>query len=344
LEEVDSLAEKRIGNQTIKLANPPSIVSTASIVGPKEGEGPLKDYFDIILDDDYWGQESWEKSESKMQEEAIKLAITKANLCENDIEYLFSGDLLNQIITSSYSAKQFSIPYFGLYGACSTMSESLSLGSIAIDGGYADKVVCATSSHFSTAERQYRFPLEYGTQRPFSAQWTVTGAGACVLSSQGQGPYITYITTGKVIDAGIDDVNNMGSAMAPAAADTIIQHFKDTGFNIDEYELIITGDLGAIGKSVLLDLMKQEGYDISEIYTDCGIKIFENKKQDTHAGGSGCGCSAVVLNGYVFSEMQKGSFNKVLFISTGALHSPTSSLQGETIPGIAHAVTISNEK
>lgn len=333
---------KRVGAQTVKLANPPSIISTASIVGPKEGEGPLKDYFDTILDDDLWGQESWEKSETKLQEETIKLAITKADLSLNDIQYLFSGDLLNQIITSSYAARQLSIPFFGLYGACSTMTESLSLGAMIIDGGFADKVVCATSSHFSTAERQYRFPLEYGSQRPFSSQWTVTGSGASVLSSSGSGPYITYITTGKIIDLGIKDANNMGAAMAPAAIDTISQHFKDTGYTPDDYDLIITGDLGLVGKKILLDLMKKEGYDLSEIYTDCGIKIFDGVEQDTHAGGSGCGCAAVVFNGYVYSEMLNNNLNRVLLIATGALHSPIITQQGESIPGIAHAVTIDN--
>ena len=336
------MALKRIGSQTVKLSSPPSIMGTASIVGPKEGEGPLKDYFDIILEDDMWGQESFEKSEAKIQEEAIKLAILNANLSTNDIEYLFAGDLLNQIITSSYSARQLNIPFFGLYGACSTMAESLSLGAMIIDGQFADKVVCATSSHFSSAERQFRFPLEYGSQRGFSAQWTVTGGGATVLSSTGSGPYITYITTGKIVDLGIVDVNNMGGAMAPAAIDTISQHFKDTGYNPEDYDLIITGDLGLVGKKILLDLLRKEGYDLSKNYSDCGIKIFDGVEQDTHAGGSGCGCAAVVFNGYIYKELMKKNLNRVLLIATGALHSSISTLQGESIPGIAHAVTIDN--
>ncbi|WP_077367897.1 stage V sporulation protein AD [Anaerosalibacter sp. Marseille-P3206] len=338
------MAIKRIGSQTVKMANPPSIISTATIVGPKEGEGPLKDYFDLILEDDLWQQESWEKSESKMQEEVLKMALTKANLSEGNMDYLFSGDLLNQIVVSSYSARQLSIPYFGLYGACSTMSESLSLGAMIIDGGFADKVACCTSSHFSTAERQYRYPLEYGNQRTFSAQWTVTGAGASILSSEGNGPYITYVTTGRVIDPGIVDVNNMGAAMAPAAIDTISKHFIDTGYNPDDYDLIITGDLGAIGKSIVIDLMGKEGYDLSKVYDDCGVRIFDNEAQDTHAGGSGCGCSAVVFNGFVYNQLLNGSFKRVLLISTGALHSPITMQQGESIPGIAHAVTITNVK
>ncbi|MBE6081357.1 MAG: stage V sporulation protein AD [Tissierellaceae bacterium] len=338
------MENKRMGKRTIKLVNSPSIINTATIVGPKEGDGPLREYFDIILEDDLWEQESWEKCEKKMQEEAIRLVLTKANLTENEIDYLFSGDLLNQIISSAYAARQISIPFFGLYGACSTMSESLSLGAMLIDGGFANNIICSTSSHFSTAERQYRFPLEYGSQRPFSSQWTVTGCGASLLSSSGDGPYINYVTTGKVIDPGINDVNNMGAAMAPAAVDTIMQHFKDTGFNPDDYDMILTGDLGAVGKSVLLDIMDSQGYDLSKVYDDCGMKIFDNLRQDVHAGASGCGCSASVFNGYIYSELKSRNIDKLLLVSTGALHSSTSTLQGETIPGIAHAVSISNFK
>lgn len=333
---------KRIGSQTVKLASPVSIIGTASIVGPKEGDGPLKNYFDIILEDDLWGQESFEKAESKIQEESIKLAIANANLSPKDIEFLFSGDLLNQITSSSYTARQLEIPHFGLYGACSTMLESISLGAMIVDGGFADNVVCATSSHFSSAERQFRFPLEYGNQRNFSSQWTVTGAGATVLSSNGNGPYITYITSGKILDLGIKDVSNMGGAMAPAAIDTISQHFKDTGYTPDDYDLIITGDLGLVGRNIVLDLMKKDGFDLSKNYSDCGIKIFDGVEQDTHAGGSGCGCIAVVFNGYIYKEMMKGNLNRVLLVATGALHSPIMTFQGESIPGIAHAVTIDN--
>jgi stage V sporulation protein AD len=338
------MAKKKLGKQSVAFDNPPSIISTATIVGPKEGQGPLKDYFDLVLEDDLWGQGTWEKCESKMQEEAVKMAVKNGNILESDIEYLFAGDLLNQIISSSYAARQLSMPYIGLYGACSTMALGLSMSAMTIDGGYADKVACVTSSHFSTAERQYRFPLELGNQRPPTSQWTVTGAGAVILASQGNGPYITHITTGKIIDPGVKDVNNMGAAMAPAAADTIVQHFNDTGFSIDDYDLIITGDLASIGKSIVLDIIKEQGYDISRVYNDCGLKIFDNERQDTHAGGSGCGCSAVVFAGYIYKEMMKGNLNRVLLVSTGALHSPTSALQGESIPGIAHAVTISNTK
>ncbi|HEY8362158.1 MAG TPA: stage V sporulation protein AD [Tissierellaceae bacterium] len=338
------MAIKKIGAQTVKFQNPPSIISTYTIVGPKEGEGPLKDYFDYILEDDTWGQKSFEKAEAKIQEETIKAAITNGNLTNQDIDYLISGDLLNQIVSSTYTARQLSIPYFGLYGACSTMTESLSLGAMLIDGGFADKVVCATSSHFSSAERQFRFPLEYGNQRNFSAQWTVTGAGATILSSTGNGPYITYVTTGKIVDKGIKDASNMGAAMAPAAVDTLITHFKDTGFSPSDYDLIITGDLGKVGKAIVLDLMKKEGYDLSNNYTDCGVEIYDTEKQDTHAGGSGCACSAVVFNGYIYKEMKKGNLKRVLLIATGALHSTTINQQGESIPGIAHAVTIDINK
>ncbi|MBZ4644683.1 MAG: stage sporulation protein [Petroclostridium sp.] len=333
---------KRLGKQTVKLQYPPSIISTASIVGKKEGEGPLKDYFDQILDDGYWGEKTWEKAESKILRETVIKAVTKANMSLGDMNYIFAGDLLNQCIGSSFGIRELEIPFFGLYGACSTMAESLSLAAMIIDGGFADYAVAATSSHFCSAERQFRFPLEYGGQRSPTSQWTVTGAGAVVLSNQGNGPYVTHITTGKIVDLGIKDANNMGAAMAPAAADTIFTHFEDTGFIPDDYDLIITGDLAQIGKEITEDILQKKGCNISRQFTDCGLKIFDNKRQDTHAGGSGCGCSAAVLAGYLYHELTKGSLNKILFIATGALMSPTSSQQGESIPGIAHAVTIQN--
>lgn len=335
---------KKIGAQTVKLENPPSVASYYSIVGPKEGEGPLKDYFDLILEDDLWGQESFEKAESKIQESCISSAVDKAGLSSDKIDYLIAGDLINQITPSAYSARQLALPFYGVYGACSTMTQSLSLASMLIDGGFADNIVCAVSSHFSTAERQFRFPLEYGSQRKMSAQWTVTGAGATVLSSTGSGPYVKYATTGKIIDPGITDSANMGSAMAPAAIDTLVKHFEDTGLDPSHYDLILTGDLGHVGKSIVIDLMKKKGYDLSKNYTDCGVEIFDKEKQDTHAGGSGCACSATVYNSYVFKEMAKGKLNRVLLMSTGALHSTMSTQQGESIPGIAHAVAIENTK
>ena len=331
---------KKLGGQTVKFDNPPKIIATYSIVGPKEGEGPLYEHFDQILDDDTLGKESFEKAESQMMFTAISEALKKANLKESDIDYLFSGDLLNQIISSSFAAREFNIPFFGLYGACSTMSESLSLASIIMDGGFAKHVVATTSSHFSSAERQFRFPLEYGSQRPKTAQWTVTGSGAVVLGYEGDYPEVTYVTTGKVKDFGQKDANNMGAAMAPAAVDTIVNHFKDTGRNPSDYDVIATGDLGVIGRELADKLIEEFGYDIRKQHIDCGEIIFDNEKQKTEAGGSGCGCSAVVFSGYLYKKLLKKEIRKVLLVSTGALMSTTSSLQGETIPGIAHAVAI----
>ena len=334
------MAQKRLGKQTIKLSNPPTMLATAAVVGPKEGEGPLAQYFDMIQKDDYFGQDSWEKAESKFTEEAIKRAISKSGVSITSIDYMFAGDLLNQIISSSFAARNLEIPFLGLYGACSTMAESLSIGSMVIDGGYADHVICATSSHFSSAERQYRFPLEQGVQRPPYAQWTVTGSGATVLSATGNGPYITHVTTGKVIDFGTKDANNMGAAMAPAAVDTITAHFKETGRVPGYYDLIVTGDLATVGKEIALELLKKEGLDLQNNYNDCGCMIFDNQKQDTHSGGSGCGCSATVLNGFIYKQLKHKEINRVLFVATGALLSPTSAWQGESIPCIAHAVAI----
>lgn len=334
------MAEKKMGMQTVKLTNPPSILSTASIVGSKEGEGPLRDYFDVIIKDDLFEEQTWEKAETKMSREAVKLALGKIKMTPDKIDYMFAGDLLNQIISSTFSARELKIPFYGLYGACSTMTESLGLAAMMIDGGYANYTIAATSSHFCSAERQFRFPLEHGNQRPPSSQWTVTGSGAAVLGSGGNGPYVTYVTTGRVMDFGEKDANNMGAAMAPAAADTIIRHFKDTGFTPESYDLIITGDLGKIGRQLAVEIVQKNNYDIAPRFTDCGIEIFDLSRQDVHAGASGCGCSAVVFCGYLYKEMQKGNLNRILLISTGALMSPTSSQQGESIPGIAHAVTI----
>lgn len=331
---------KRLGKQTLKLSKPPSMIANASIVGPKEGEGPLAKYFDQILEDDYFGEDSWEKAESKMLREVIKNAIKKSGRGNTGINFMFAGDLLNQIVSSSFAARELQIPFVGLYGACSTMAESLCMGSMLLDGGFAEAVVCATSSHFSSAERQYRFPLEQGVQRPPFAQWTVTGAGAAILSEAGNGPYITCLTIGKVLDFGIKDANNMGAAMAPAAVDTITAHLRETGRSPGYYDLIVTGDLGNVGKAIALDMMKKEGYNLEKVYDDCGSMIFDGARQDTHAGGSGCGCSAVVLNGYIAKEMEKGNLKKVLLVATGALLSPTTTWQGESIPSIAHAVAI----
>lgn len=335
-----SSAEKKVGKQTIKLQNPPRIISTYSIVGPKEGDGPLKDYFHRILDDDTLGKESFEKAESEMMFSAISNAISNANLKNEDIDYLFAGDLLNQIVSSGYAARELGIPFFGLYGACSTMSESLSLASLFLDAGFAKYAVASTSSHFSAAERQFRFPLEYGSQRNPTAQWTVTGSGAMVLSRTGDFPRVTYVTTGIVKDYGEKDVNNMGAAMVPAAVDTIYQHFKDTGRTPKDYDVIATGDLGKLGKEMTAKLLLEYGYDVSDVYEDCGDMIFDDERQKTDSGGSGCGCSAVVTCGYFYKKLLRKEIKKMLIVSTGALMSPTTSLQGESIPGIAHAVAI----
>ncbi len=335
-----SMAEKHIGKQTIVLKNPPSIKATASIVGPKEGKGELKNCFDYIIPDELWGEDSWEKAESKLVRETFAKVLQNAQLSNDKIDYILAGDLLNQCIAANYGLRESNVPFFGLYGACSTMAESMSIGSMLVDGGFADNVVCLTSSHFCSAEKQFRFPLELGNQRTPTSQWTVTGSGAVVLSSQGTGPYIKQITTGKIVDLGVTDVNNMGAAMAPSAADTILTHFSDTGLVPEYYDLIVTGDLGKIGKQLCIDILKMNGLEIEAMYNDCGVMIFNLKEQDTHAGGSGCGCSATVFAGHIYKEIMKGNLKRVLFIATGALMSPISLQQKESIPGIAHAVSI----
>lgn len=330
---------KRVGNQTVQFENPPIILSSSNIVGPKEGEGPLRDSFDKIIDDSYYNEKTWEKAEQKMLQEAMEISLRKANLSPEDMNFMLAGDLLNQIISANFTARNLSIPFLGIYGACSTMVESLAVGSMLIDGGFAEKVIVGASSHYDTAERQYRFPTELGTQRPLSSQWTVTGAGAAIIGKEGRGLKITHATIGKVVDKGVKDSGDMGSAMAPAALDTIINHFKDTNRGPEDYDLIITGDLAIIGKTLVQQLAEKAGYDLSKVYTDCGILIFD-PVQDTHAGGSGCGCSAVVLTGEIFRAMEEGKYKRILALGTGALLSPTSILQGESIPGIGHAVVI----
>ncbi|ADL51847.1 stage V sporulation protein AD [Clostridium cellulovorans] len=331
-----------IGKQTIKLDTRPRIITTTSVVGKKEGEGPLNEYFDIVLQDDLNGTDSYEKAESSIMYKAVTETIKKARLSEEDIDYLFGGDLLNQLTATSFAVRKLNIPFFGLYGACSTMTESLSLASLMVEGGFANNVIATTSSHFSSAERQFRFPLEYGSQRNPTAQWTVTGSGSMLLqkSEDTQYPYVSYVTTGKVKDYGIVDANNMGAAMAPAAVDTIKQHFIDTGRSPKDYDIIATGDLGIYGRNITNQLLLECGYDIGKRYIDCGAEIFDQNTQDTLAGGSGCGCSAVVFSGYIFKRLLSKQLKRVLLVSTGALLSPTSTLQGETIPGIAHAVAI----
>ncbi len=334
---------KKLGKQSYNITGCVSVEGYACVGGKKESEGPLGAFLDITTDDGYFGEKTWEKAESKMQKETVIKAVSKAGKSLADIDAIFAGDLLNQCIGSSYGLRELEIPFYGLYGACSTMAESLSVGSIMIDGAFAQNVVCGTSSHFCSSERQFRMPLEYGGQRPFTAQSTATASGMVVLSNSGNGPYITGITTGKIVDKGIKDGLNMGAAMAPAAVDTLLNHFEDFNTSPSAYDLIVTGDLGKLGHSIVMDLLEKNGIKMKN-YNDCGMMLYDLKKQDVHSGGSGCGCSAAVLCSYILPQMEKGKLKKVLFIGTGALMSPVSIQQGESIPGIAHAVVISNER
>ena len=333
---------ERLGKQTIKFNTPPTITEASSIVGPKEAQGPLAKYFDQCLEDEFWGEKTWEKAESKIIKENVNTLIFKSGIPIDQIDYCFAGDLLNQCISSSFGLRDINLPFFGVFGACSTFVESMCLGSVFIEGGGAKNVVCATSSHFCSAEKQFRFPLELGNQRTPTAQWTVTGSGAALLSSSGSGPYITNITPGKIIDMGIKDANNMGAAMAPAAFDTLITHLQDTCRKPSYYDLIITGDLGYIGKDILTELANTKGYNIKNNYNDCGVLIFDKNEQDTHSGGSGCACVATTFSGYLYKQLKSRKINKILLIATGALMNATSSQQGESIPGIAHAISIEN--
>lgn len=339
--EVSHMANKKLGRQTFALACPPTIIGHANVVGKKEGDGPLRDSFDLISQDLSFGQKSWEKAECFMQRQALQSALGKAGKTAAEIDLLFAGDLLNQCISSSYNARWAKIPYFGLYGACSTMSEALALASMSLDGGFGTLAAAVVSSHFCSAERQYRTPLEYGGQRTPTAQWTATAAGAVILSAAGTGPHITHITVGAVQDKGIKDANNMGAAMTWAAYDTLSAHFQDTGQLPTDYDLIVTGDLGLLGRELLTELFRRDGIDLSGVYNDCGCLLFDTDAQDVHCGASGCGCSASVLTGHLLNGMRAGRWNRLLFCATGALHSPTSLGQGESIPGICHAIAIS---
>ena len=338
------MSSKHVGKQSIALAAPPSVAGHACIGGKKEGEGPLGNSFDVINDDTTFGEKTWEKSESALQKQTFSLALSKASLPPSAVEFVFAGDLLNQCTGSAFSLRDVEIPYWGLYGACSTMAEGLALASLMIDGGFADCTAAVTSSHFCSAERQFRFPIEYGGQRTPTAQWTVTGSGAVILTAEGPGPYITHITCGKIVDHGIKDASNMGAAMAPAAYDTLKAHFTDLALRPSDYDLIVTGDLGAVGSEILIDLLKRDDIDIAPQYNDCGLMIYSVESQDVHAGGSGCGCSASVLSGHLLNGMRSGRWKKILFAATGALLSPTSTMQGESIPSICCAVAISNSR
>ena len=335
---------EKLGKQTIRMDNFPTITQVASIVGPKEGEGPLAKYFDRCLEDEFWGEKSWEKAESKIIKETVIAVIAKSNITNTNIDFCFAGDLLNQCISSSFGLREINIPFFGVFGACSTFVESMCLASVFVDSKAAKNIVCAASSHFCSAEKQFRFPLELGNQRPPTAQWTVTGSGSAIISEEGNGPFITHITPGKIVDMGIKDANNMGAAMAPAAFDTLITHFQDTNRAPSYYDAIVTGDLGYVGSDILQDLCKNKGYNINNLHNDCGKLIFDKQNQDTHSGGSGCACIATVFSGYFYKLLQDKKINKLLLIATGALMNSTSSQQGESIPGIAHAISIENSK
>ena len=336
--------EVQKGKQSLQFAEAPFIISSASIVGKKEGKGPLGECFDMVCEDDKFGGDTWEEAESTLQKEAVALTLGRAEQTSEDIRYLFAGDLLGQNIATSFGLQDYSVPLFGLYGACSTCGESLSLAAMTVAAGYADQVIAVTSSHFASAEKQFRFPLEYANQRPLSATWTVTGSAAFLVGKKKSKVQITGITTGKIMDYGIKDSMNMGAAMAPAAADCIAQHFEDFNRSPHDYDKIITGDLGTIGKEILIDLLLEKGYDISQVHTDCGIEIFDAATQNTGAGGSGCGCSAVTLSGHFLKHLERGNLQRILFVPTGALLSTVSFNEGKTVPGIAHAVVLEHVK
>jgi len=330
---------KKRGSQSVAFASPPIINSTANIVGPMEGEGLLQEYFDCIMSDNLNNCDSWEQCESYMMEWAIKTAVNKDNSTMDMIDCILAGDLLNQLMSTHFAVKKLNRPFLGLYGACSTMVESLLLGAVLLDGGFVNKVAVAASSHHDAAERQYRFPSELGVQKPPSSQWTVTGSGAAVLSMLGNGPRITAATIGKIVDYGIKDPNAMGSAMAPAAADTLFTHLQDTGRVPAYYDMIFTGDVGSVGKQLVIQLMQEQGLDITNNYEDCGCMIYR-EEQDTHSGASGCASSAVVFSGYIYRALMTSKLKKILLIGTGSLHSTTSYQQKESIPCIAHAVAV----
>lgn len=385
------MEKKRVGQRSIQFLKPPHVAASASVVGKKEGEGPLHTYFDRIDETDLFGGQSWEDAESSMQRQAAELAIQKAGYETEDMHYILAGDLLGQLIASSFGIAQTNIPFLGIYGACSTMGEGLLVSSMLVEAGFAERTVNVTSSHFASAEKEFRFPLGYGNQRPLAATWTVTGSGAVVLISEeeaqkrkqnikqknlqkgkkevyisqkneiqsnknqemdlgcsyedntwgkGRDVLITGATVGKIVDYGVKDKSNMGACMAPAAADTIAAHLRDFKRKPQDYDKIITGDLGAVGKEILLQLLQEQGFDATKVHEDCGMLIYDNEWQDTHSGGSGCGCSAATFASYLLNELREGTWSRILFVPTGALLSPVSSNEGRTIPGIAHAVVV----
>ena len=330
--------------RVLRLEHPPTFAGYAAVVGGKEFEGPLGADFDLHDESDTFGMDTWEKSESEMQRLALGLALAKGKLSAGDIDAIFAGDLLNQCTGSAYGLISFEKPYFGLYGACSTFAEATMLAALMIGAGYFKRAAAVSSSHFCSAERQFRFPLEYGGQRAPTAQWTATASGAAVLSAEGSGPYVTEVMPGIIIDKGVRDISNMGAAMAPAAIDSLTAYFSETGKKPEDFDLILTGDLGLEGHSITRTLMKNVGYDLSSVYNDCGLLLYGGASQDVHCGGSGCGCSASVICGHILKRFAKGELQNVLYLATGALMSPNSLKQGATIPGIAHLVHISAER
>lgn len=336
--------DQQIGSQSLQFEMAPYILSSASVVGKKEGEGPLGELFDMVCGSDKFGEDSWEQSESAMQKESVALAMGKAGITEKEVRYIFAGDLLGQTIATSFGLLNYEIPLFGLYGACSTCGEALSLGAMCVAAGFADRVLAVTSSHFASAEKQFRFPVEYANQRPLSATWTVTGSGAFVLGKESGDVRISGITTGVITDYGIRDSMNMGAAMAPAAAKLIVQNFKDFHRGPKDYDLIVTGDLGYVGQEILWKLVRDEGYDISSNHTDCGIEIFDKEEQGTQSGGSGCGCSATTLSAYFLPKIASGELKRVLFVPTGAMLSQVSFNEGQNVPGTAHGVVLEYAK
>ncbi|WP_195572610.1 stage V sporulation protein AD [Paenibacillus sp. 1001270B_150601_E10] len=333
-----------VGRQTWLFKNKPVIISTGTVVGPDEGEGPLADTFDYVHEDLDMQEKSWEKAERKLLEQATQIAVQKSTIQENQINYFVGGDLMNQIISNTFAARKMGLPYIGVFGACSTSMESLAIASLLIDSGNAEYVMAGTCSHNCTAEKQFRYPTEYGSQKPPYAQFTVTGAGAAIVAASGSGPRVHAATIGKIMDFGLSDPFNMGAAMAPAAVDTIQAHLADLNRTPSDYDLIVTGDLASVGVPIAKDLFKENGLSIEgTVFNDCGLMVYDLETQAVQAGGSGCGCSAVVTYGHILQRMQKGELKRVMIAATGALLSPLSYQQGETIPCICHAVTLEME-
>ncbi len=331
---------ERRGKYTVTLSNQPRIISYAAVAGKKEGEGPLGKQFDAVFEDTHIGEKTWERAESALQREALTRALDKAGVSPSQLQFIFSGDLLNQNIASTFGLRDMAVPLLGQFGACSTMGQTMAMAAIFVDSGAADLCGALTSSHFCTAERQFRYPLEYGGQRPPTSQWTATASGAVVIGRGGHGVCVRSVCIGRVQDLGVTDMNNMGGAMAPAAADTLANFFIDTGTGPEDYDCIATGDLGEVGSALNRQLLSRRGYTLGEQYTDCGLLLFDRERQDVHAGGSGCGCSASVLCAHFLPMLERGEIRNLLFVPTGALMSPTSSQQGESIPAIAHAILL----